>query len=234
MRLGEASTTPSSVWGWSGVVSLPGPPRSPPERPWPLVEARCPCARLLQAPSRHLGPAASPRRPCRLVPPARYMSLSPSFRPHQRSPRCPSACACIACAFPGAGRGGAIFGGGALLRHHGRLGDQVRDGEERAEADEGRGALPSDLRRDGVLLAGEEGEKRIEKRRRSGGSPSRLRGGGTGAPARARPTDWRSRNPKSTAPVADPASLQPPPLAPNSPRPTSTTRTSGRYTFAVP
>ena len=226
MRLGDASTTPSSVWGWSGVVSLPGSPRSPPERPWPLVEARCPCARLLQAPSRHLGPAASPRRPCR------YMSLSPSFRPHQRSPEV--RLLAHACAFPGAGRGGAISGGGALLGHHGRLGDQVRDGEERAEADEGRGALPSDLRRDGVLLAGEEGEKRVEKRRRSGGSPSRLRGGGTGAPARARPTDWRSRNPKSTAPVADPASLQPPPLAPNSPRPTSTTRTSGRYTFAVP
>ena len=226
MRLGDASTTPSSVWGWSGVVSLPGSPRSPPERPWPLVEARCPCARLLQAPSRHLGPAASPRRPCR------YMSLSPSFRPHQRSPEV--RLLAHACAFPGAGRGGAISGGGALLGHHGRLGDQVRDGEERAEADEGRGALPSDLRRDGVLLAGEEGEKRIEKRRRSGGSPSRLRGGGTGAPARARPTDWRSRNPKSTAPVADPASLQPPPLAPNAPRPTGTPRTRGRYTFAVP
>ena len=105
MRLGEASTTPSSVWGWSGLVSLPGSPRSPPERPWPLVEARCPCARLLQAPSRHLGPAASPRRPCRLVPPARYMSLSPSFRPHQRSPEV----RLLACAFPpgsSRGRGG--------------------------------------------------------------------------------------------------------------------------------
>ena len=102
MRLGDASTTPSSVWGWSGVVSLPGSPRSPPERPWPLVEARCPCARLLQAPSRHLGPAASPLRPCRLVPPARYMSQS-LFSPAPTLARGPTACACMC--LPG-GRGG--------------------------------------------------------------------------------------------------------------------------------